>query len=660
MATSGRVESGTNNGSRFYFQWQYTGQNIGGNYSTINWQWGLNISPGGYYWSTNAVKSVSGYINGGQAFGGATWSNISGTGDHQLLAGSWTIGHNADGNKNFGISSTGWLYSYGNMGNSGSWDLPWIPRHATLTGLSMDAGGIPATDEGPYWVEFSNPAGTGVDAFIEAAPSYSRVYTSGAVGSRYNFPWTTAMAQDLQARTPNSNTNTIRIGIHDSLGGDNWDYRDRTYTIKNDVGQANPLFTDFTFQDTNATTAAITGNNQVLIQGKSTLDVTVPVASKATPQKFATMSSYTTSLGSFSDSSTWSNTADVTKTVGVVSDVTGSQNISVRAIDSRGNSKTVTKPVTILPYFSPGFFYAVDVKYTNEFDNSTGLTAAGYDANAIAIVAPMTLAGVDKNVVNSTSGLRWQLSKGDAPWSGVWHNIASTQEATTGYIRVNTATLATAINNEMNTQGADNTVPWYVWFQVTDSLNEPQDYVIVIDVGRPIMRIGADGYLYHKEQEFSSAFNPTSHVFMPAAVAIPGAGGGTWGYETITGTPPAATGTVAFTNSATKSNGTYFIFETFLSPGVYTMYLWAVRAVDAPLIAVYQDGSNIFQATSGGAWDLYSATTSVGYRPSLSGIPIDTPGVYQFAIQANGKNALSTGYYLRVFGAYFYKTGYYA
>ena len=90
MATSGRIESGTANYTKFYFQWQLTGQSISGNYSSINWQWGVAKSGGSTAtWYSNAIKSVSGYINGGQAFGGATWSNITVSGDVQLLSGSW-------------------------------------------------------------------------------------------------------------------------------------------------------------------------------------------------------------------------------------------------------------------------------------------------------------------------------------------------------------------------------------------------------------------------------------------------------------------------------------------------------------------------------------------------------------------------------------------
>lgn len=134
MATSGRINSGGGNSTYFYFQWQLAGQDVGGNYSVINWQAGINIS-GGAYWLSNAVKIYGTYINGGGNVGSGTWSNQSGNGDHQLLSGSYTIGHNGDGTKNFGASINGWLYGYGDYGTSGSWDLPQIPRYANITGF---------------------------------------------------------------------------------------------------------------------------------------------------------------------------------------------------------------------------------------------------------------------------------------------------------------------------------------------------------------------------------------------------------------------------------------------------------------------------------------------------------------------------------------------
>lgn len=426
-STSGRVQSGTYNFSYFYFQWQWTGQNIGSNYTSINWQWGVNLS-GGAFWQTNAIKSVSGYIDGGLAFGGNTWSNISGNGDHQLLAGSWNIGHNGDGTKNFGISSTGWFFQGGNFGNSGSWDLPTIPRHSVLTGISTDAGGIPFTDEGPAWVEFSNPAGTGTQGFIDVI-GYGRVATSGDVGSRYNFDFSGGLPAAIQAASPNSNTYQINIGIHDSLGGDNYDYRVRDGSIANGSGQANPTYSNFTYKDNNSTTSTLTGNDQILIQGQSDLLVTITSGNKATPNKSANMDHYTVTIGGYSNDVAYSSSTTVTKDVGAVSDVSGTQILGVKAVDSRTNFKTVTKNITVLPYVAP--ILTGTTTRANGYDDALLLTVTGS-------LSALTVSSVDKNALKSATTstadrVEYRVSQ-DGGAYGAWTDLAITY-ATVGGVK---------------------------------------------------------------------------------------------------------------------------------------------------------------------------------------------------------------------------------
>jgi len=488
-STSGRANSGVANYTYFYFQWQLASQNIAGNYSTINWQWGVSKSGSATAtWYSNAIKSVDGYINGGQAIGGNTWSNITVGGDVQLLSGSWDIGHNTDGTKNFGISSTGWLYSYGNYSNSGSWDLPTIPRHATLTALSMDSGGITAYDEGPMWVEFNNPAGTAVDSFIDD-PS-GRAVTDANSTSRHNYTFNSALINHLQASSPNSNTFNINIGIHDSLGGDNYDYRTRTVTIKNDTGQANPIFSTFTYADSNSTTATLTGNNQYLIQGQSTLQVTVPLANKATPQKYATMSHYTVNIGGYSNNLSYSSSADAVLTVGSVSDVTGVQTISTRAVDSRGNGKLATLPVTIIPYIQPTV-------------NATAIRANGYDDALIlkinGVVSPVTISSVDKNTVNATSGVQYRYITDGADITGVsWTNVANTQTSGTGAIAANDQGIIVAA-----TGTASSAHSYQVQVRIVDGLYTTTQ-TISVPTGQSIFRIGTDRNVYFKEVAYQN------------------------------------------------------------------------------------------------------------------------------------------------------------
>lgn len=487
-------------------------------------------------------------------------------------------------------------------------------RHASLTALSMDAGGVPATDEGPIWAEFSNPAGASVDAWIEApVPPSTRIYTSaGGQVSRFNYPNLSggSLTTALQNAIPNSNTGTLRIGIHDALGGDNWDYRDRTYTIKNDTGQANPVFSNYTYLDTNATTVAVTGSDQVLIQGKSTLEATVSVANKATAQKGASMVNYLFGIGGYSDSSAWSSSLDVVKAIGTVSDVSGSQTLNVRAIDTRGNGTTVSKNVTVLPYASPGFYNNLTVNYANDFDVSDGISLNLFDTNVVGSISPMTLAAVDKNAVTPTTGIRFDMAKDTGAYTGSWTNVAFTTDAGTGLVRITPATLATQIETKMNTMTADNTVRWYVLFEIQDKL-ETQYFTAVIDVGEPFFRIGSNGRLYYKEIEFFETFSGKSDFYYPSVQA----------YSTI-GAAWARTGASGYIGGWSLlynpggANGDQWDMDIYMPAGIYQFVVYFYGGTGTAIIDVAINGTVIINDfdtyNAGGNTDKIATSGSVG------------------------------------------------
>lgn len=478
------------------------------NYEQWRVDGGINriSTTGGTIYSSGASFNIQLGMNGMATSGGFSYNYNTATGTKN----SWSSGTTTVYRDGAGLGFVFQSRTDVNLNNSPYLTSGWVTsddkvrtvyRHATFSAFSIDQGGITFTDEGPAWVEFNNPSGTAVDAWIEI--NGVRVYTSGSVGSRFNYPWSQGLIDAIDQASPNSNTYNVRIGIHDSMGGDNWDYRDRTGYIQNNNGQANPVFSTFTFLDTNATTTAVTGNNQVLIQGKSNLQVNIAAANKAVAKKFATMSSYLTTIGSYSQSDAFSSSADITRVVGIVTGVTGVQNISVRAIDSRGNNATATQSTTVLPYASPAITSVLTVAYSNNFDTSNGITVSS-PSSVIANISPLTLSGTDKNSVVAASGIKFDISKGNnTSYTGTWVNIPTTQAAGTGVITTDLTALATSILNKINGLTADNTVRWYIKFQINDKL-ETQYYETYIDIGRPIMRIGADGYVYFNEVAYQS------------------------------------------------------------------------------------------------------------------------------------------------------------
>lgn len=518
-----------------------------------------------------------------------------------------------------------------------------IYREANLTALSMHAGGIPATDEGPLWLEFSNPGGATVQAYINS-PVGTRIYTSAnGVGSRFNFPNLSggSLTTALQNAIPNSNTGTMRIGIYSQIGGHNThDTRDVGYSIKNDIGQANPTYSDFVYLDENPTSVAVTGSDQVLIQGVSDLKVTVPVADKATPNKGANMASYQFSIGAYNQSLPWSDTLDVVQDIGAVSDVAGDQTLNVRAIDSRGNGTTVTKNVTVLPYFTPGFYNNLNIRYANDFDLDDGLEVDILDDTIIGAIAPMTLLGADKNEVTPVTGLRYTLAKDVGAYDPTWTNIPFTVAAGTGTVEVDPVALATSIETRMSSMVADNTVRWYILFEIQDKLNTSQ-FTVAIDVGRPFFRIGADGRLYYKEIEFFRTFSGKASTYQPSNLIFGGGSGATWSRTAISN----------YAGWARLDNGTsvvnnFWTTDMYLPAGQFQFVFYLYIGPNAAIIDLWiqdEDGLVVFGFDP---VDLYNGTEAVATL-STDVLPVEDGKTYTIVSLASAKKETvpaSTGY----------------
>ena len=133
--TSGRAETNRLNYTLHYVQWQRTGYSVAGNYTDINWQAGINITSGAY-WYSNAVRIDGGNVYG-TGLGNGTWSNIGGDGDHQLRSGSIRIYHDGAGNRTIGTYINGWLYANGNHTASGSYVLPSLATTPSVSSNSV-------------------------------------------------------------------------------------------------------------------------------------------------------------------------------------------------------------------------------------------------------------------------------------------------------------------------------------------------------------------------------------------------------------------------------------------------------------------------------------------------------------------------------------------
>lgn len=137
MATSGNFLTNEYTGvgsqypRRLIFEWGINSQSIPSNTTSIWWNVrGYGGSSG--YWTRNFATRA--WINGGQVLSAGTVDMYNGT---VLGSGNATIGHNSNGTGSFSASADGRIYQNAvNVSGSGAWDLPTIPRYASINSWS--------------------------------------------------------------------------------------------------------------------------------------------------------------------------------------------------------------------------------------------------------------------------------------------------------------------------------------------------------------------------------------------------------------------------------------------------------------------------------------------------------------------------------------------
>lgn len=139
-----------------------------------------------------------------------------------------------------------------------------------------------------------------------------------------------------------------------------------TKTATGSITKANPTFTasQVTYADTNEAIVDITGNAQHIVQNKSSLTVYLGLA---TGNKGATISKYEVTVNGVKKSVTTNGSVQFGA-------VNTSQNtdITVVVTDSRGNTTSVKKKITILAYAKPT--YSVTLERLNNYEDETYLT----------------------------------------------------------------------------------------------------------------------------------------------------------------------------------------------------------------------------------------------------------------------------------------------
>lgn len=154
-----------------------------------------------------------------------------------------------------------------------------------------------------------------------------------------------------------------------------------TCTISTTQTASGPTISGFTFADSYATTTAITGNDQVLIQGYSKLTVT---PGTATAKNGASIVSYSAVCSGV----TKSNTTGAALTLGEIG-TSGTRDITLTVTDSRGYTASVTKSVTVVAYSKPKINSA-SLRRTNDIETEMQLVFDGS-------ISPITVGDTQKN-----------------------------------------------------------------------------------------------------------------------------------------------------------------------------------------------------------------------------------------------------------------------
>lgn len=454
MATSGSFNTDSVGNFYFSFEWTRTGYNSNRNEHYIYYVVKTHNTAGSY----RTVYARNLYINGGLVY-----SESSGVRkyDGEVLAeGNLTItSYNSAGDGSFSASfEAGVGTSSGtNCSGSGSFGLDRIPRFASITGSPASFN-----DESSFWFNFSNPANASMSCWLEVNPNntHRAVRTLSGTSGTYTWTLTDEERNQLRADLSNKNSGTIRIGLYSTISGTTQaSYVDRTFTIIN----ATPIFEDFTFRDTNTTATSVTGNDQVLIKGISTLQATITSENKMTTKKEATPNNYIATIDNINASANYSE-SDVDINIGTIP-TSGVKRLNIRAYDSRNNSALVYKDVTVYDYEQP-VMHATATRLNN-FENATTLKINGTFSSLI----------IDNTEKNTIQGVQYRYRETDGTW-GNWTTVSST-----------------ITNNNYNCNDVvltlDNTKSFEIEVKVTDNL-QSTTVTLTVDVGEAIFFISSN------------------------------------------------------------------------------------------------------------------------------------------------------------------------
>lgn len=389
MATSGSISTNKYTTSSsgtigLVLSWSRKSYDLVNNTTTLNWTLKSNgTMSSGYYVQGGPITAT---INGTKVVNTTSRVSVHGGGGYKKT-GTITIKHNEDGTKSVAMSVKAALYSASvNCTASKTFTLDKLNRYALLG--TVDS----FTNETYPTITYSNPAGTTLTTDLsvrikwtdtnntEQSTAWHSLADDGS-DSPYTFDSTTITSNDfnkmLQA-CPNSNTLNVTYELQSTMNGTVYTH---TKTATMTVVNKNPVILSgvLSYQDTDSVTVGRTGNNQIIVQNKSILQIHVDT-SKVQSQAYSTIASYTLDYNS-------TYTPDSSGNVTIINpNFVGIYPAILTVTDSRGNTNSSSINITIHELTPPSAIYTLKRK-----DNYYADTTIYVDGKISSVAGTNTL-----------------------------------------------------------------------------------------------------------------------------------------------------------------------------------------------------------------------------------------------------------------------------
>ena len=341
----------------FYLWWSYT-QSVSGNYSNVKVSSYWTHS-GGVTFETSQNQPYYIEINGNRKSGAKPF-DLNPWPSNPYLIQTYTVKvpHNSDGKKTINIkggvtlpSLGGW--SPGTSYASGNITLPTIPRASqpTISPVNGTVGDNIKIDFHRKSSSFTH------DVTIKFGTR--RTYTYSNKGA--SFLWGSGgVRDDLLASYPNNSSMAYTVSVRTKSGSTTVGTKTVNGSLMFDWHKVKPVVNSFKYRDTNSKTTYITGNNQILIQNSSIVDI------RDVQYTLESHTSFARQEGSWAGGS-----------------------IGVRVYDTRGFYGELYKYPTIIPYYP-----IIVNSYSLERVNSDG---ENINVNVSGNISALNINSVNKN-----------------------------------------------------------------------------------------------------------------------------------------------------------------------------------------------------------------------------------------------------------------------